>query len=207
MKWFLIVAITLALTALPMFFQKRRVQPPAWATTQHHSKEPLMDRYSIDVLPANAEMLKRPITPNNPARILAQDTPTLDREASGPYSYLGAAREFKYCTGADMPDWVKPVEGRYTVSKRAPGFLCNTKLVYEVDSARYSELQRLITEGIARRWPEMEGTLGWYPNSSKTGYRAGFAIPASYDTWKIDLSLGLRDGKLHISSHRGYKDD
>jgi hypothetical protein len=114
---------------------------------------PLSSRYqSKEVLPGSREVFERDVRPGQTRRTLAHATPSMDKDSLGNYSYLGAAREFKAICGFDLPDWVEPREGNFTVSVKRSGPVRHSWLEYQIDPARRAELEKLITEANAREF-------------------------------------------------------
>jgi hypothetical protein len=112
-------------------------------SSRHQSKE---------VLPKSREVFERNVRPGQMRRTLVHDTPSMDKDSLGNYSYLGAAREFKAICGFDLPDWVEPREGNFTVSVKRSGPVRHSWLEYQIDPARRAELEKLITEANAREF-------------------------------------------------------
>ena len=114
----------------------------------------LEDSFSKDVLLGNRERFQSQIGDEIDPRKLAHDTPSMEKEARGPYSYQGAAREFKDICGIAMPDWVQPIEGEYSVGKISGKFVSQAHLLFKIDPMKIPELQHSILQAYPRRWPK-----------------------------------------------------
>lgn len=134
---------------------------------------------------------------------IAHDTPPMDKMASGIYSYLGAARQFKAICGFDLPDWVEPVKGNFTVSIRNSGAVRQSWLEYRIDPARRAELERLISEANARQFPQRH-PVEFVQSSSQPGTRVGFIDFKPDGNVKERMGATLEeDGTVTLRSSRG----
>jgi hypothetical protein len=114
------------------------------------SPDSLTQRFSTDVLPSGKEFLARPVRPGDAPIVLAHDTPLMDQVARGPFSFIGAAREFNAISGVPIPDWVSPESGHYRVGHRSDGFVCQSSLSYRIDPSRRDELIQLVKDAFRK---------------------------------------------------------
>ena len=101
---------------------------------------------SKDILPGSKEAYFSSTWKNDIPRSIAHDIPSMDKEARGAYSYLGAARVFKSICRFDLPEWVEPIKGVFSVSMRRSGPVRHSTAEYTIDPARRAELEKLIVE-------------------------------------------------------------
>lgn len=139
-------SLFLALSFLCWFLLGKSDKTPPWAKDPPSDADHLVAKFSPDVLPGSAKILKARLHPNDPPAFLAHDTPALDRRAKGAYSYLGAAREFRNLCGIDLPDWLTPKKGGYHVSRSGKSFRCSSTLQFKIDPQRRDELKQLLSQ-------------------------------------------------------------
>lgn len=120
---------------------------------------------SMEVLPGDKEIFSRPVEPGQMPRTLIHDSPLMNRQSWGNYSYNGAAKAFRTICGFNPPDWVEPLKGTFSVSIRRSGSVVQSLLEFKIDPARRSELEKLIVESNAREFPQRWPVI-FYSDSS-----------------------------------------
>ncbi len=134
---------------------------------------------------------------------IAHDNPPLDREATGVYSSLGAARVFRSICGFDIPEWVEPLKGNYFVDIRRHGPVRQSWLEYKIDPARRTELEKLITEANAREFPQRHPVK--FYSGSNPAVSSGAYIDFKSDG-KVKESMAVRideEGIVTLRASRG----
>lgn len=109
---------------------------------------------SLEVLPGDKAVFDRPVDPGQMPRTLVHDTPSMDKQSWGNYSYLGAAKAFKAICGFTPPEWVKPLTGTFYVSLRKSGTVVQSVLEFQIDPEKRTDLEKLIVEANAREFPQ-----------------------------------------------------
>lgn len=168
--------------------------------------------YTKEVLPGSTHWLNREITHTDAPIVVAHDVPRMDREAAGPYSYLGAEREFETICGFPLPSWIEPVSGEYSVSLRSQtrnAWVSHALIHYQTDPARREELANLISGAYSRRWPE-RAPLQWFlekpPSVAPEHMAMGFRIlDGSNRLFDVRIIMHA-DGRVSISNARGEVD-
>lgn len=182
----------------------KEISPSVSVPEAGEKTEPIPERFrSMDVLPGSKEDMARYVKPGETPRLLAHDVAPLDKEARGAYSYLGAARVFKSICGFDLPEWVEPLKGSYSVDIRRRGPVRHSNVEYKIDPARRSELERLIVEASKSAFPQRH-QITFVPSSSLVGARVG---PVAFESdGKVKESMAVRleaDGKVVLRASRG----
>ena len=160
---------------------------------------------SKNVLPGNQERFLQQSGQTTDPVILAHDTPSLNQEARGPYSFLGAAKEFSSICGLVMPDWVLPIEGEYNVGKISGEFVSQARLEFKIDPLRRDELIGMITEGTAIRRigiPRLIFGSQQIENQAPARFTSYAVIVNSKRSDKITIGL-FSDGTVKLSNKRG----
>jgi hypothetical protein len=164
-------------------------------------------RHSTEVLPESQSLLERKVRTGDTPITIAHATPPLENDAQGPYSYLGAAREFETICGIAMPGWVEPVAGDYSVSRQGKHFLAWSRLTYRIDPSRCNELIQSINDGYKRirgsapHWFRVgDPTTG--PSGVQMGEKLLDGIIRVYDI-KIQI---VDDGTIKLFNIRGPDD-
>lgn len=126
-------------------------------------------------------------------------------EACGPYSYQGAANEFKAICGFEIPNWVEPVDGHYYITKHGKQFVSQARLEYKIDPSRRDELAGLMIEGSATLRPGLPAiTFGTQPIEGKPDAKtSGYSLKQP-DGRADEFSMVLfADGRVALSNTRG----
>jgi hypothetical protein len=133
---------------------KKEPRPLTAASKSEETEAPIPLKFQAGKLPSGSqEDYDRYVKAGGDPSI-ADDIPPLDREVTGVYSSLGAARVFKAICGFDIPNWMKPLKGNFFVSIRKSGSVRQSWLEYKIDPARRAELEKLITEANTREFPQ-----------------------------------------------------
>lgn len=183
---------------------KKATHPSATAPKPEKRVESIPLKFqSEEVLPGSKEVYSSPIWENDIPLSIAHETPSMDKKARGVYSYLGSARVFKSICGFDIPEWVEPIKGDFSVSLRRSGAVRLSTVEYKIDPARRAELEKLITEANAREFPQRTPVI-FYPSTSQVGARVGY-ISFKPDG-KVKESMAARleeDGTVVLMASQG----
>jgi hypothetical protein len=161
---------------------------------------------SKEILPGSRGKFDYTPRPGSAAIETAHDVPPMDRLLRGPYSYEGAAAEFKDICGLKMPEWVEPIQGDYSVHRTSGAFVSQARLGYKIDPARKNELQQAILNAIATRWPSYPTpfTETVQPEPNGTSYWSAVYSVKISETILYNASIGIdTTGQITISNSRG----
>jgi hypothetical protein len=169
---------------------KKGARLPTVAAKPEEKEVPTLSKFqSREVLPGSRDNFSRPNRPQDTPKSLAHDTPSMDKKARGSYSYLGAAREFKAICGFNLPDWVEPLKGGFSVFHSGGGFVRQSTLEYKIDPARRAELEKLIAEANAREFPQRAPVI--FHSTSGPAVSSGAHIDFKPDG-KVKESMAVR---------------
>jgi hypothetical protein len=161
---------------------------------------------SKEILPDSRAKFDYTPRPGSASLETAHGVPPMDRLLRGPYSYEGAAAEFKDICGLIMPDWVEPSQGDYSVHRTTGAFVCQARLRYKIDPARKNELQEAILNALAIRWPGGPApfTETVQPGPNGTSYWSAHYNVKQDKTILYNASIGIdTTGQVTISNSRG----
>jgi hypothetical protein len=133
----------------------------------------------------------------------------MDKEASGPYSYQGAANEFKAICGFMLPDWIEPMEGHYYITKHGKNFVSQARLQFKTDPSRIAELRAMVLRAYQERWPAnapMVPELS-QPDPAGPEYWGTYYRIIENGFYRYKVSIGVNsDGSISLSNTRGPED-
>jgi hypothetical protein len=166
--------------------------------------EPIPLKYgSMEVLPGDKALFNRPVAPGQTARRLIHDTPSIDTQSSGNYSYLGAAKAFKAICGFNPPDWLEPINGRFSVSIRKDGPVVQSVFEFKINPEMRLELEQLIIEANARQFPQRR-PITFFPSSTSPGRRVGYIDFFPNAELKEAMAVTLEEnGTVTLRASRG----
>lgn len=180
-------------------------KPPAVGSAERVGRD-LGAQFSEEVLPESAKQYQHTPRSGDTPILIAHDSPPMDKEAIGPFSYLGAAREFQSICGFSPPKWVESVKGSYDVSLHSGEFVSQTHLECKIDSGRIDELTTLIAQAYLERWPDRP-PLKWVfrqPDPSGLKYWTAYIWVKEGRMRLYDVTIGLdSSGKMRVFNTRG----